>query len=50
MADDTGSQRGEIVRLIGLELRKYKQPLGTLCELEMGKIYQEGLGEVQEND
>ncbi len=41
-------KRGEIVRLIGLELRKYKQPLGTLVSWEMGKIYQEGLGEVQE--
>jgi aldehyde dehydrogenase (NAD+) len=41
-------QRGEIVRQIGLELRKYKEPLGRLVSYEMGKIYQEGLGEVQE--
>ncbi len=41
-------ERGEIVRLIGLELRKYKRDLGMLVSLEMGKIYQEGLGEVQE--
>ncbi len=41
-------KRGEIVRQIGLELRKYKQPLGKLVSCEMGKIYQEGLGEVQE--
>ena len=41
-------KRGEIVRLIGLELRKYKEPLGRLVSWEMGKIYQEGLGEVQE--
>ncbi len=41
-------KRGEIVRLIGLELRKYKEPLGKLVSHEMGKIYQEGLGEVQE--
>lgn len=41
-------KRGEIVRQIGLELRKYKEPLGKLVSLEMGKIYQEGLGEVQE--
>jgi aldehyde dehydrogenase (NAD+) len=41
-------QRGEIVRQIGLELRKYKEPLGKLVSYEMGKIYQEGLGEVQE--
>ncbi|WNJ21258.1 aldehyde dehydrogenase family protein [Pontibacter sp. G13] len=41
-------QRGEIVRQIGEALRKYKEPLGALVSLEMGKIYQEGLGEVQE--
>ncbi len=41
-------KRGEIVRLIGLELRKYKESLGKLVSHEMGKIYQEGLGEVQE--
>ncbi len=41
-------KRGEIVRQIGDELRKYKEPLGKLVSMEMGKIYQEGLGEVQE--
>ncbi|MGI8892817.1 MAG: L-piperidine-6-carboxylate dehydrogenase [Bacteroidia bacterium] len=41
-------QRGEVVRQIGDELRKYKEPLGKLVSYEMGKIYQEGLGEVQE--
>ena len=41
-------KRGEIVRQIGLKLRKYKEPLGKLVSCEMGKIYQEGLGEVQE--
>ena len=41
-------KRGEIVRQIGNELRKYKEPLGKLVAYEMGKIYQEGLGEVQE--
>ncbi|MEM6344451.1 MAG: aldehyde dehydrogenase family protein [Bacteroidota bacterium] len=41
-------KRGEIVRQIGDALRKYKEPLGALVSLEMGKIYQEGLGEVQE--
>jgi L-aminoadipate-semialdehyde dehydrogenase len=41
-------QRGEIVRQIGLKLRKYKEDLGYLVSLEMGKVYQEGLGEVQE--
>lgn len=41
-------QRGEIVRQIGNELRKQKQPLGELVSYEMGKSLQEGLGEVQE--
>ncbi|MCF8241211.1 MAG: aldehyde dehydrogenase family protein [Melioribacteraceae bacterium] len=41
-------KRGEIVRQIGLELRKYKEPLGALVTYEMGKSIQEGLGEVQE--
>ena len=41
-------KRGEIVRQIGLELRNNKENLGKLVSLEMGKIYQEGLGEVQE--
>ncbi len=41
-------KRGEIVRQIGLELRKHKEELGRLVTLEMGKILQEGLGEVQE--
>lgn len=40
--------RGELVRQIGLQLRKYKDELGALVTYEMGKIYQEGLGEVQE--
>ncbi len=40
--------RGELVRQIGLQLRKYKEELGALVTYEMGKIYQEGLGEVQE--
>ncbi len=41
-------QRGEIVRQIGQKLREYKEPLGKLVTYEMGKIHQEGLGEVQE--
>jgi aldehyde dehydrogenase (NAD+) len=41
-------ERGEIVRQIGLALREKKEALGALVTLEMGKIYQEGLGEVQE--
>lgn len=41
-------RRGEIVRQIGRQLRKYKAPLGTLVSYEMGKSLQEGKGEVQE--
>ena len=41
-------QRGEIVRQFGNELRKVKAELGALVSYEMGKSYQEGLGEVQE--
>ena len=41
-------KRGEIVRLIGLELRKHKKELGALVTWEMGKIRVEGEGEVQE--
>jgi len=41
-------KRGEVVRQIGEELRKYKNELGKLVSFEMGKSYQEGLGEVQE--
>ncbi|NTW31652.1 MAG: aldehyde dehydrogenase family protein [Bacteroidetes bacterium] len=41
-------KRGEIVRQIGLALRDAKDDLGFLVSLEMGKIYQEGIGEVQE--
>ncbi len=41
-------KRGEIVRQIGDQLRKYKEPLGKLVSYEMGKSLQEGLGEVQE--
>ncbi|MBP9186659.1 MAG: aldehyde dehydrogenase family protein [Bacteroidia bacterium] len=41
-------KRGEIVRQYGNLLRDYKEPLGKLVSYEMGKSYQEGLGEVQE--
>jgi len=41
-------QRGEVVRQLGDELRRVKDPLGRLVSLEMGKILSEGLGEVQE--
>lgn len=41
-------KRGEVVRQIGNELRKYKKSLGKLVSFEMGKILAEGEGEVQE--
>ena len=41
-------KRGEIVRQFGDKLREYKADLGKLVSYEMGKSYQEGLGEVQE--
>ncbi|HEX5553145.1 MAG TPA: aldehyde dehydrogenase family protein [Chitinophagaceae bacterium] len=41
-------RRGEIIRQIGLALRKNKDALGRLVSYEMGKSLQEGWGEVQE--
>lgn len=41
-------KRGEIVRQIGDALRKKLVPLAKLVSLEMGKIYAEAVGEVQE--
>jgi aldehyde dehydrogenase (NAD+) len=41
-------RRGELVRLLGDELRAAKDELGRLVTLETGKILSEGLGEVQE--
>ncbi|MFV0248378.1 MAG: aldehyde dehydrogenase family protein [Tenacibaculum sp.] len=41
-------QRGEIIRQFGLKLRDKKEALAKLVSYEMGKSYQEGLGEVQE--
>ena len=41
-------RRGELVRLLGEELRSEKERLARLVTLESGKIVQEGLGEVQE--
>ncbi len=41
-------QRGELLRLLGEELRGNKQALGELVTLEVGKVSTEGLGEVQE--
>lgn len=40
--------RGEIVRKFGVKLRLRKKDLGRIVSYEMGKSYQEGLGEVQE--
>jgi aldehyde dehydrogenase (NAD+) len=41
-------RRGELVRLLGDELRAAKEPLARLVTIEAGKIVQESLGEVQE--
>ena len=41
-------RRGELVRLLGEELRAAKTDLGLLVTLEAGKTLSEGLGEVQE--
>ena len=41
-------RRGELVRLLGEELRAAKTDLARLVTLEAGKIVSEGLGEVQE--
>lgn len=43
-----GPRRGELVRLLGEELRAAKSDLGMLVTLEAGKVASEGLGEVQE--
>ena len=41
-------KRGEVVRQLADALREHKAALGKLVSYEMGKSYQEGLGEVQE--
>jgi aldehyde dehydrogenase (NAD+) len=41
-------KRGEAVRLVGEELRRHKDALGSLVSMENGKIKAEGDGEVQE--
>jgi aldehyde dehydrogenase (NAD+) len=41
-------RRGELVRLLGQELRAAKHDLGALVTREVGKVTSEGLGEVQE--
>ncbi|MEJ2011423.1 MAG: aldehyde dehydrogenase family protein [Anaerolineales bacterium] len=46
--DMPAPKRGLVVRDLGDALREYKEPLGDLVTLEMGKIRVEGHGEVQE--
>jgi aldehyde dehydrogenase (NAD+) len=46
--DVPAPRRGELVRLLGDELRAAKEALGAVVTLEAGKIVSEGLGEVQE--
>jgi aldehyde dehydrogenase (NAD+) len=46
--DVPAPERGEIVRDFGKKLRENKAELGRLITLEMGKIVEEGEGEVQE--
>src|SRR6516225_11954485 len=41
-------KRGELIRLLGNELRRHKDALGRLVSIEVGKIISEGQGEVQE--
>jgi aldehyde dehydrogenase (NAD+) len=41
-------RRGELIRLLGDELRANKESLGRLVSIEAGKIFAEGAGEVQE--
>jgi aldehyde dehydrogenase (NAD+) len=41
-------KRGELIRLLGEELRTAKAALGRLVSIEVGKVTSEGLGEVQE--
>ncbi len=41
-------ERGAMIRAIGDELRRFKDPLGSLVTMETGKLKEEGDGEVQE--
>jgi aldehyde dehydrogenase (NAD+) len=41
-------KRGDLIRDLGNALREFKEPLGDLVTIEMGKIRAEGHGEVQE--
>jgi len=46
--DVPAPRRGELVRLLGDELRAHRAELGRLVSIEAGKIASEGQGEVQE--
>lgn len=46
--DVPAPRRGELVRLLGEELRAAKTDLGRIITIEVGKITSEGLGEIQE--
>jgi len=46
--DVPAPRRGELVRLLGEELRRIKRDLGRLVTLQAGKIVSEAEGEVQE--
>jgi aldehyde dehydrogenase (NAD+) len=46
--DVPAPKRGELVRLLGEELRRARAALGRLVSIEVGKVTAEGLGEVQE--
>ena len=41
-------RRGEVVRHLGEQLRRHKEALADLVQIEVGKIRSEALGEVQE--
>ncbi|HET7009155.1 MAG TPA: aldehyde dehydrogenase family protein [Anaerolineales bacterium] len=46
--DTPAPARGQLIRDVATLVREYKEPLGDLISLEMGKIQAEGRGEVQE--
>ena len=46
--DVPAPRRGEFVRRLGEQLRRRKNELAEIVQLEVGKITQEALGEVQE--
>jgi aldehyde dehydrogenase (NAD+) len=46
--DTPAPARGQLIRDVAALVREYKEPLGNLVSLEMGKIQAEGRGEVQE--